>query len=44
MRWAEYACVVDLVYRAGGTELLRSARASRCAHVDGLEILVARAR
>jgi shikimate dehydrogenase len=36
----EYACVVDLVYRAGGTELLRQAerRGSRC--VDGLEILV----
>lgn len=36
----EYACVVDLVYRDGGTELLREAerRGSRC--VDGLEILV----
>jgi shikimate dehydrogenase len=36
----KYACVVDLVYRAGGTELLRHAerRGSRC--VDGLEILV----
>jgi shikimate dehydrogenase len=36
----EYACVVDLVYRDGGTELLRQAerRGSRC--VDGLEILV----
>jgi shikimate dehydrogenase len=35
-----YACVVDLVYRNGGTELLRQAaqRGSRC--VDGLEILV----
>jgi shikimate dehydrogenase len=36
----QYACVVDLVYRDGGTELLRQAerRGSRC--VDGLEILV----
>jgi shikimate dehydrogenase len=36
----EYACVVDLVYRDGGTELLRQAaqRGIRC--VDGLEILV----
>jgi shikimate dehydrogenase len=36
----EYACVVDLVYRDGGTELLRQAeqRGARC--VDGLEVLV----
>jgi shikimate dehydrogenase len=36
----QYACVVDLVYRDGGTELLHQAerRGSRC--VDGLEILV----
>ena len=40
MTSGEYACVVDLVYRDGGTELLRrpSAGAARC--VDGLEILV----
>jgi len=32
--------VVDLVYRRGGTELLRAARAHGAATVDGLEILV----
>jgi shikimate dehydrogenase len=36
----EYACVVDLVYRAGGTELLRQAEQRGCRCVDGLEILV----
>jgi shikimate dehydrogenase len=36
----EYACVVDLVYRAGGTELLRQAEQMGCRCVDGLEILV----
>jgi shikimate dehydrogenase len=36
----EYACVVDLVYRAGGTELLRHAQRRGCRCVDGLEILV----
>jgi shikimate dehydrogenase len=36
----EYACVVDLVYRAGGTELLRQAERRGCRCVDGLEILV----
>jgi shikimate dehydrogenase len=35
-----YACVVDLVYRAGGTELLRQAERRGCRCVDGLEILV----
>ena len=36
----EYACVVDLVYRDGGTELLRQAGRRGCRCVDGLEILV----
>jgi shikimate dehydrogenase len=36
----EFACVVDLVYRPGGTALLHAARAQGCATVDGLEILV----
>jgi len=35
-----YATVVDLVYRDGGTELLREASRRGCAVVDGLEILV----
>ena len=35
-----YACVVDLVYRDGGTELLRQAERRGCRCVDGLEILV----
>jgi shikimate dehydrogenase len=35
-----YACVVDLVYRAGGTELLHQAERRGCRCVDGLEILV----
>lgn len=37
---ATYATVVDLVYRDGGTELLRAATRAGCAVVDGLEILV----
>jgi shikimate dehydrogenase len=36
----EYACVVDLVYRDGGTELLRVAEQQGRRVVDGLEILV----
>jgi shikimate dehydrogenase len=36
----EYATVVDLVYRAGGTELIREARRRGVSIVDGLEILV----
>jgi shikimate dehydrogenase len=36
----EYACVVDLVYRSGGTELLHQAERRGCRCVDGLEILV----
>jgi len=36
----DYACVVDLVYRDGGTELLRQAEQRGCRCVDGLEILV----
>jgi shikimate dehydrogenase len=36
----EYATVVDLVYRAGGTELIREAGQRGIRTVDGLEILV----
>ena len=36
----EYATVVDLVYRAGGTALIRAADERGIATVDGLEILV----
>jgi shikimate dehydrogenase len=36
----KYARVVDLVYRDGGTELLRQAERRGCRCVDGLEILV----
>jgi shikimate dehydrogenase len=36
----EYATVVDLVYRAGGTALIREADQRGIATVDGLEILV----
>jgi shikimate dehydrogenase len=36
----EYATVVDLVYRAGGTMLIREARDRGVNTVDGLEILV----
>jgi shikimate dehydrogenase len=35
-----YACVVDLVYRAGGTELLQEAQRRGSRVIDGLEILV----
>lgn len=35
-----YACVVDLVYRAGGTELLREAQRRGSRVIDGVEILV----
>jgi shikimate dehydrogenase len=35
-----YACVVDLVYREGGTGLLLEAERRGCRVVDGLEILV----
>jgi shikimate dehydrogenase len=35
-----YPTVVDLVYRDGGTELIRAAQAAGCATVDGLEVLV----
>jgi shikimate dehydrogenase len=37
----EYSYVVDLVYRAGSTELLDAARAHRARTLDGLEVLVA---
>jgi len=37
---AEYETVVDLVYRAGGTVLIREAELRGCGVVDGLEILV----
>jgi shikimate dehydrogenase len=36
----EYACVVDLVYRTGGTMLAREARRRGSQVIDGLEILV----
>jgi shikimate dehydrogenase len=36
----QYACVVDLVYRDGGTELLRQAERRGCRCIDGLEVLV----
>ncbi|MEA2154542.1 MAG: shikimate dehydrogenase [Solirubrobacteraceae bacterium] len=36
----EYATVVDLVYREGGTSLIAEARQRGCRTVDGLEILV----
>ncbi len=39
--WGTGSLVVDLVYRDGGTSLLRSARARGADVVDGLEILVA---
>jgi shikimate dehydrogenase len=37
---AEYATVVDLVYRPGGTELIQEAEQRGIRTVDGLEILV----
>ncbi|MEA2226079.1 MAG: shikimate dehydrogenase [Solirubrobacteraceae bacterium] len=37
----EYPLVVDLVYRAGATELLRVARSHGARTLDGLEVLVA---
>lgn len=36
----DYRCIADLVYRQGGTELLRTAERAGCSVVDGLEILV----
>jgi shikimate dehydrogenase len=36
----EFSCVVDLVYRAGGTDLERAGRERGIPTVDGLEILV----
>lgn len=36
----EYACVVDLVYRDVGTELLHEAQRRGCRVIDGLEVLV----
>jgi shikimate dehydrogenase len=36
----EYACVVDLVYRTGGTGLAQEARRRGSQVIDGLEILV----
>jgi shikimate dehydrogenase len=35
-----YACVIDLVYRADGTELLREAQRRGSRVIDGVEILV----
>jgi shikimate dehydrogenase len=39
--WGAGSLVVDLVYRAGGTQLLEAARTRGASVVDGLEILVA---
>jgi len=36
----EFTCVVDLVYRPGGTDLQRAARERGIQTVDGLEVLV----
>jgi shikimate dehydrogenase len=36
----EFSCVVDFVYKPGGTDLERAARAQGIPTVDGLEILV----
>jgi shikimate dehydrogenase len=36
----EFSCVVDLVYRPGGTDLERAARERGIPTIDGLEILV----
>jgi shikimate dehydrogenase len=36
----EYACVLDLVYRAGGTGLQREARRRGSRVIDGVEVLV----
>ncbi|HEX8104025.1 MAG TPA: shikimate dehydrogenase [Solirubrobacteraceae bacterium] len=35
------SCVVDMVYRVGGTELSRTAHAKGAVGIDGLEVLVA---
>ena len=35
------SCVVDMVYREGGTELLETARARGALGIDGLDVLVA---
>jgi shikimate dehydrogenase len=35
-----YACVVDMVYRAGGTGLLREAKRTGARTIDGIEVLV----
>ena len=40
-RLLEYRWVVDLVYRAGSTELLAAAHEHGARTVDGLEVLVA---
>ena len=40
MGCVEYTTVVDLVYRAGGTVLIREAAKRGIDTVDGLEILV----
>lgn len=37
---AGYACVVDLVYGSGTTDLILAAAQRGCATVDGLEVLV----
>src|SRR5262245_57916386 len=39
-RIGQYACVVDLVYRTGGTLLVREARRRGSRAIDGLEVLV----
>ncbi len=39
--WGAGSCVVDMVYRDGGTRLLEAARTRGAVVVDGLEILIA---
>jgi shikimate dehydrogenase len=40
-RIGQYECVVDLVYREGGTRLLQEARRRGARAIDGLDVLVA---
>ena len=40
----DFRCVVDLVYRPGGTELTRMAGRAGCDVVDGLEVIAEESR